>query len=283
MISLGAKFADYGLTGGFAIVGQATLLGWVAPDTARSIVIGSAQILGEYFDCLPASLVTPAAAVMTTVGLISIFFLGLVLEAIGSIAVIWEVNVFKSHLERHRSWLSDLLAEYPASAVEDFRRLVSEFGSFRGDWRESLGILTLWRRSSRQSLIEYRRRVFRRFRLLGLYSRTQALLLSYVLAADIAPPLDLIRDNVQLCRTSRAVSAALYIFSFEVYVAAIMALVRALVGFAEFRIFYRWTCNRRTNAIAGVLPSTESLYTLLRQSLRTRACPISKGKQGNPW
>jgi hypothetical protein len=69
MISLGAKFADYGLTGGFAIVGQATLLCWVAPDSARSIVIGSARILGDYFDSLPESLVTPAAAVMTTVGL----------------------------------------------------------------------------------------------------------------------------------------------------------------------------------------------------------------------
>ena len=215
MISLGAKFADYGLTGGFAIVAQATLFCWMVPDTARSIVTGSVRILGDYFDRLPASLVTPAAAVMTTVGLISIFFLGLVLEAIGSVAVLWEINVFTSHLKRHRSWLSDLLAEYPASAVEDFRHLVSEFGNPMGgnEWRESLRIFTLWKRSSRQSVIEGQRRGFRR---LGQYSRTQALLLSYVLAAHSAPLLDLLRDNLQLCRTSRAVSAALYIFSLEI-------------------------------------------------------------------
>jgi hypothetical protein len=216
VISLGVKYADYGLTGGFAICGQAALLFWIAPDKARSIIAGSATFLGDYFRQLPEGLVTPASAVITAVAVISIFFLGLILELIGSVAVIWEANVFKRHLERHRSWLSGLLANYSSSTVDDLNRVVSEFGSPLGkkDWRDTLRIFTLWKRSSRKTVFGDQRAV-QRFKLLRPISRIQSLLLSYVLAADKAPHLELLRDNLQLCRTSRAISAVLYILSIE--------------------------------------------------------------------
>lgn len=220
MISLGAKFADYGLTGGFAICGQLALLFWLVPDKARSILEGSATVIGDYIRQLPDGLVTPASAVITTVAVISIFFLGLVLEVIGSVAVIWEADVFKRHLERHQSWLSPLFANYGSPTVEDLNRVVSEFGNPMGkkEWRDALRIFTLWKRSSRQTVIGANRRVLQRFKLLRPISRMQSLLLSYVLAADSAPPLDLLRDHLQLCRVSRAVSAVLYILFCEMVV-----------------------------------------------------------------
>lgn len=221
MISLGAKFADYGLTGGFAVCGQAALLSWLAPGTTRSIIECVTKALATFFQDLPPGLVTPVSAFLTAVAIISIFFLGLVLELIGSIAVLVEVYVFRSHLKLHRPWLSELLANYGSATVKDVDRIVSEFGQTTGtgkEWRGAWRGIAFWSRSSRQKIAQAWRRATRRFRLLRPFSRIQALLLSYVLAADSAPRLDLLRDHLQLCRVSRAVSAVLFVCSLEVFV-----------------------------------------------------------------
>jgi hypothetical protein len=200
VISLGAKYADYGLTGGFAICGQAALLFWLAPERAHSIIAGAPHVLGTYLGQLPEGLVTPISAVITAVAIISIFFLGLVLELIGSVAAFWELRVFKEHLEYNRPWLSSLLSDYGAAPDKDIESIVSGFGKLRS-----------------------------RLKLLKPFSRVESLLLSYVLAADSAPRLDLLRDHLQLCRISRAVSAVLYIFGFEL---VLIPCVQVFLGYA---------------------------------------------------
>jgi hypothetical protein len=219
MISLGSKFADYGLTAGFMICTQFALLFWVAPNTLHSILVASAMATRSYLELLPNSLAAAASAVLATFAIISIFFVGLLLELIGSVAIIWEVRVFKQQLERNHQWLATFLEPYGQGAKEDFDRLMSEFGDVgKEEWLEIGRMLRFWKRSAWAIMFNQSEQVFRRFKLLRPFSRLQSLLLSYILAADSPPRLDFLRDHLHLCGISRAISACLYILALELVV-----------------------------------------------------------------
>jgi hypothetical protein len=203
----------------------------IAPGKAQSIIVSVPGMLNGYLGQIPGGVLTPVTAFLTAVAVISIFFLGLVLELIGSIAVVWEANVFKKHLERHRSWLSDLLANYGSDTVKDADRIVAEFGDPMGEeLKDTLRGLAFWRRRKRPRQPS---RVIHRFKLLRPISRVQSLLLCYVLAADCAPRFDLLRDHLQLCRTSRAVAGVLYILSFELMIVPAVPLLLELTSGAS--------------------------------------------------
>ena len=98
MISLGSKFADYGLTAGFTICLQFTLLFWLAPSLANSIIVVSITTTKSYVELLPSSLNIVASVILGALAIIILFFIGLILALIGSVGVIWEARIFWSSL-----------------------------------------------------------------------------------------------------------------------------------------------------------------------------------------
>ena len=217
MIALGSRFADYGLTAGFMICLQLAFLFWFAPSLAHSIIVASATATKSYVELLPQSLNIVASVVLGAFAIIILFFVGLILALIGSVAVFWEANIFRKQLEHNRQWLITFLDLYGQGMKGDFDQFLSDFSSPWGkqEWLPMVRLVYFWKRSSWAGYFALFKREFRRFMLLRSFSRLQSFLLSYTLAADSTPKLDLLRDHIYLCGISRAISASLYILVIE--------------------------------------------------------------------
>jgi hypothetical protein len=94
MLGTGARYAEYGITGGFFLFLMALVLGLYFPD---ALTYG-AEGLGKHFSAIIGKvpkLAQPAIqSLLTALALLSVFIVGLVVEIIGSLLVIGEADVF---------------------------------------------------------------------------------------------------------------------------------------------------------------------------------------------
>src|SRR5262245_53393486 len=114
MISLGARFADYGLTGGFFLFAQVILLTSLLPTRTAGLAETFAHQLTTLLAAMPEAVRPAITSLLAALAIISIFFIGLLLEALGSHFVIWEADIFWTHLHRNQPWIGSILAKYGA-------------------------------------------------------------------------------------------------------------------------------------------------------------------------
>ncbi len=112
---LSDRFIDYALTGAFFLIGQIILL-------VVWNLVGWIHGVGVFLTQLPMPLQTPSNGVLTVLGIISIFFFGLLLDLLSSTFRGVEMRKFRGHLSRNKEWLQRLATkdEYLAQGLKDF-------------------------------------------------------------------------------------------------------------------------------------------------------------------
>ena len=177
MISLGTRFADYGLTGGFFLLVSLALFGWLLPAEACSLVSSLKIALGSNTFNAPTILSTFIAGVFAGAFIVVVFFLGLLLDLLGS-RVLWERKIFRKELRRGKQWISPVLNMYEEFLGTDFERLIEG---------------------------KERRHV-----------RVQSIILSHILLRVEPAKLEILSDQFRRWRVARAISNGLLVLSMGV-------------------------------------------------------------------
>src|SRR3954469_11410010 len=108
MFGTGARFAEYGITGGFFLLLHVVVLGVAFPE----IAIQNAQLVGGVFtsmvDKTPALAQPALQSLLIALALLSVFVTGLLLDLLGSVFVLAEARVFRSQIGRRTHWIENL-------------------------------------------------------------------------------------------------------------------------------------------------------------------------------
>jgi hypothetical protein len=119
MLGTGARYAEYGITGGFFLLTQGLILGFdpgVLTSGARSL----GDLLTASVDKIPNDARLAIQSLLVALALLSVFIIGLVLEIIGSVFVVSEARLFRKRLAMNQ-WIAKFVqAELPDYA-EDYR------------------------------------------------------------------------------------------------------------------------------------------------------------------
>jgi hypothetical protein len=86
MISLGARYIDYGLTGGFFLFVALAVFGWHHPEAVSAIL----EKLPDLQKNLPVG-----ETVLASFFVVCVFATGLLLDLVGSLALVWELSIFR--------------------------------------------------------------------------------------------------------------------------------------------------------------------------------------------
>ena len=100
-MNLTARLGDYGIIGTFFLLTMVIGFLVVEPDYFVQSLIHGASLLGEVFSVAPA-LATPLASLMAALALISVFFVGLVIDLLGFYAPTLEVVSVRRKIEQQR-------------------------------------------------------------------------------------------------------------------------------------------------------------------------------------
>jgi len=215
-VRISDRFIDNGVTGGFFLAGQFILLalwgltGWVNPLIHLNV---------------SSTLQPTVNALLVALGIISIFFFGLLLDLLAtgfSPFIDEEIISMKSHLDHNQDWLVDIEKEdsYFKNGCDNFK---AAYGSpFRAKmYNRNLYIrlfhhlwMHLWmklRHGSMQSDTAFQEEE----KLIVNYYRLRYFFNSYVLLNSGLSQLDTLTDQVHWWRASRAICIATVVWAFE--------------------------------------------------------------------
>ena len=121
MISLGARYIDYGLTGGFFLFVAMAVFGWYHPAAVPAMLVNFQKNLpaGE-----TKALETLLNGIFASLFVVCVFATGLLLDLVGSLLIVWELDVFQKHLKRNKAWIEQLLAKYEEFLGEDMNQVL---------------------------------------------------------------------------------------------------------------------------------------------------------------
>ncbi len=127
MLNFGSLFGgDYAITGGFFICSQLPALTWFYQDMATAEVAATINSILPQFNSLPSAIQPAFTSLLVALTLLSVFFFGLLLDLIGSLYVIWELRLFRAHLERNRTWLTEVVdLKFHEYVRDDFINILS--------------------------------------------------------------------------------------------------------------------------------------------------------------
>ncbi|MEO6563834.1 MAG: hypothetical protein ABIN99_12450 [Nitrosospira sp.] len=219
MLSLGSKFAHYGVTGGFLLFAQFFLFSIAFPEHSHSIFANASANIAELLSLIPESLETGITAIFAVIFILMCFLVGLILEMLGSLIAVAEALILSRNLKRYKGCLIPILSAVSTLAIKDLEEIEAKF-SETTEKEQQLRTLsfyrTFWKKAAWQAVYENRKRLFSRIKIVAPCSRIEALLVSYSLASNKASIVDLLRDKLHLCSISRAISATLFIIFIEI-------------------------------------------------------------------
>jgi len=196
MLGTGARYAEYGITGGFFLFTTALIFGLAFP----SALIHCADSLGSLLSATLVKLPKPAhpaiQGLLVALALLSVFIIGLVLELIGSVFWGIEAYVFLGHLVDNKKWMAKFVqAELPDDGktytflADDKKR--QEY--YRAHWRRLLEPIAfvMWNSPLRAP-----------------FRRLEFNLIAKVLTSGAKT--ELLTEQISICRMSRGIATALY-------------------------------------------------------------------------
>jgi hypothetical protein len=214
-MTLSSRLGDYGITGAFFVVAQ--MIGFVLIDPG-----GSAQRARDvliHIDAITSAapaLSTSLASLLTVLALILVFFVGLVIDLLGFYAPSVEVVSFRRRLAMHDHWLSPLLATHADFLGIDVKRLIDEYHPAPSALAAVKEIVTTIPFSKSYWRIVARN--WRFVRVIGAYQRLFSFMVTLALRNAGPSGAEVLRDQLSLWRTSRAISTALVFLAMEVLV-----------------------------------------------------------------
>lgn len=199
MLGTGARYAEYGITGGFFLLTQALILGLANPGLLISGAHSFGVLLTEGVANIPDEAKPAVQSLLVALALLSVFIIGLVLETIGSVFMIYEANLFRKRLEMN-PWVAKFVDVELPDYAEDYRAVLGVPG-FWPPWK-------LWKRSGAFGNMKFRKG-WQRFR------RFESVLIARVLTSGAKT--EMLAEQISIYRMSRAIGTALYVVGSEFY------------------------------------------------------------------
>ena len=201
MLGTGARYAEYGITGGFFLLTQALILGLAFPDTLVWGADSFGALWSESVSKIPPLAQPAIQSLLVALALLSVFIIGLVLEIIGSVFMLYEARIFRKHLVTNQ-WIAKFVeAELPHYA-EDYGLFLDLANQIRF-WG--------WKKATPRSYFkgfQWQRQVQQRFR------RLEFVLIAKVLTSGAKT--EMLAEQISICRMSRAIATALYVIGCEI-------------------------------------------------------------------
>ncbi len=198
MLGTGARYAEYGITGGFFLLTQALILGLANPHLLISGAHSFGVLLTEGVANIPDQARPAIQSLLVALSLLSVFIIGLVLEIIGSVFMIYEANLFRKRLEMNQ-WVAKFVdAELPDYA-EDYR-VVLDVPDFWPPWN-------WWKKIRSGAFEKINPQIWQRFR------RLKSVLIAKVLTSGAKT--EMLAEQISIYRMSRAIGTALYVVGSE--------------------------------------------------------------------
>jgi hypothetical protein len=208
MLGTGARYAEYGITGGFFLFTQALILWLAYPDVVSGAHSFGVQ-LNAIVDEIPKEARPAIQSLLVALALLSVFIIGLVLEIIGSIFIAFEAIIFRKRLAMNQ-WVAKFVeAELPDYA-EDYRLFLDQadlWSQVKEQWKpknlkEQLKPKNWFRLRGRSGGIKWQS-----------FRRLESVLIAKVLTSGAKT--EMLAEQISICRMSRAIGIALYVVSFE--------------------------------------------------------------------
>jgi hypothetical protein len=224
-MTLPGRFAEYGLSGAFFWICQLILL----------LLFGRTEFIINLLSMVPLSSVgaapqlvqTLVASLLAVLAIIAIFTTGLLLDLCAAYFILWEISVFKQHLDRNASWLIGLIERYKEYSADDYQQLHDHFGnSFfsKEAWLEALRLHQFWQRGWYRRYLAAQRQGFRRWALVEPYTRLSSFLMSYVIIQSGSSQLSVLTDLISQWRVGRALSTAMIFIVTEIFLGIVIWL-----------------------------------------------------------
>jgi hypothetical protein len=266
MFGTGSRFAEYGITGGFFILSQLLVLGWAIPGGVGAAFQLSTALLADLNHRDLAPLFPAIQSLSVALALLSVFIIGLLLDLTGGIFVLWEARLFRVHLIRNRNWIVRLIEADLPDRKRDYVRFLTLLDSISPRRLGSYFYSPF--RFLRAS--ERRRRSRNSFRLVRrmqqAFRQLEASLIAKVVVAGVKT--DLLGEQTSISRMSRAITFAIFLSGFEVYLVTFLPLTWRgdFADLFSFRLVF-W--------FAGLLPVFAVLFAvIIGRAAYSRFCLI---------
>ena len=159
-------------------------------------------------------------SLLVALALLSVFITGLLLDLIGSVFVIWEAWIFRKQLKKNAAGSKAYFTAEMRDYAEDYKAflVLSEQISVLGQMKETTRMLLgLWRPSGWREYFHtlWSKGILWQRNVQQLFRRLEFALIAKVLASGAKT--DMLSEQISICRMSRAITAALYAISLEVF------------------------------------------------------------------
>jgi hypothetical protein len=240
MISLGARYIDYGLTGGFFLFVALAVFGWHHPEVMSALLKNFQEYQGKLSAGEMKALETLANGVFASLFVVCIFATGLLLDLFGSLLGIWELDIFRKYVKRNKEWIGQLTAKYAEFLGEDFNLISTKS--------------TVWQRLDLRT-------GFHPLLLTAPFNRIESILISHLLLTADPARLELLMDQMRTCRIARAVSLGVLVLSVATYVIptiegrhiGLSVLAIYFVGFALSVVMVRRAYSKLCSGLFSLL------------------------------
>ncbi|MDH5572104.1 MAG: hypothetical protein OEY89_10085 [Gammaproteobacteria bacterium] len=190
-----SRFLNYALTGTFFLVTQILFLVIYNEHVTLDAWNNWVKDLNLYTQ-LPQVIQHSAETLLATLGVISIFLIGSLLEFMGSYFFISERNIFIHHLKRNNDWLEEIFSKSIHSLENSYNYLKNETEGF------------IWNPLKLFDIIKKH----------GAYSNLQAYMFSYIQVNPGIPVTNQLHDHRNLWRISRAITNTVVLLVVEMLI-----------------------------------------------------------------
>jgi hypothetical protein len=227
MLGTGSRFAEYGITGGFFLLVHTLAFVFLFPD----MLTDGTEALGTYLTALvngvPPEIRPALQSLLIAMALLSVFIVGLLLDILGALLMLFEAWIFQRQLVKNQGWIESFVqSELPHFARDYFLTLnlaqrinplkLAEFAERSRMWLPE-------RRSAGFYLVRVYRNGFRwQRRTQQAFRRLEHALIARVLASGAK--IEMLTEQLSICRMSRAIAAALYVLAIELFYAMILTM-----------------------------------------------------------
>src|SRR6266536_1013243 len=162
MLGTGARYAEYGITGGFFLLTQALILGLAFPDTLVWGADSFGALWSESVSKIPPLAQPAIQSLLVALALLSVFIIGLVLEIIGSIFMLYEANIFRKRLVMNQ-WITKFVEGELPDYAKDYG-LFLDLANVWAQWKKQWQRKNWFRFRGIFEGIKWQRQVQQRFR-----------------------------------------------------------------------------------------------------------------------
>jgi hypothetical protein len=204
-MQISTRFVEHGLIGGFF---WSTEIALILVSGNGPLVLQSLLDFAETLPAIPDSFQPLTTSLLGGLAIVLVFTTGLILDLASSFFIVWEMRVFRMHLERNREWIEKFFEVHKEYGGKDYAAFITRFTTIREE------VFPFWRRQYRHLLLRDFKDPLHRVKLIPAYNRLWNLLFSYLFMSS--GQTSVLVDQIYLWRACRSIATGVYFIFLEV-------------------------------------------------------------------